>query len=214
MTISNILKNSFTISIEKNIFMLQTKIFAASGLKPIPNLMFGCIDEHISFPSRCTQSHISVILKAKQLNLPFVVVFEDDAYPCINCASKLENVFCQMPDDAQMLLLGWSSNVKNTQSFSSSFNKISTHTISGSHAYVLKRKSYDIWLDFFKRNPNATADNRIFQIIPHSYILDKPLFIQYSCKKSMNNHVGYIYYGDHAYPPMGFNSIEQVLKDV
>jgi hypothetical protein len=82
-----------------------------------------------------------------------------------------------MPSNTQMLLLGWSSNAKGTQRFTSRFNAISTYTISGSHAYILRRESYDIWLDFFMRNPNATADNRIFQVIPHSYILDKPLFI-------------------------------------
>ena len=213
ITISDILKNSFSISIEKNIFVLQTRIFAANGLKPIPHLMLGCMDKHISPPQRCTQSHISIVCKAKKLGLPFVVVFEDDAYPCINCAAKLENVFNQMPNDAQMLLLGWSSNIKGTQRFNSRFNAISTYTISGSHAYVLRRESYDTWLDFFKQNPNATADNRIFQVIPHSYILDNPLFIQYSCKRSMNNHIGYIFYGNHACPPIGFNSIEQMLKN-
>lgn len=37
------------------------------------------------------------------------------------------------------------------------------------------------------------------------------MFIQYTSAKSMHNHVGYTYYGDHDTPPKGFKKIEDIM---
>lgn len=52
----------------------------------------------------------------------------------------------------------------------------------------------------------------IFRDIQNTYIINIPLFIQYSSKTSMNSHIGYIFKGDHATPPDGFLRIEDILK--
>ena len=212
LSCSQILQNSFVITIDKQRLLTMHKLFRRNGLSPSPNVIFGCIDSRLSHVQRCAQSHVNAVQHAKQIDLPFVVVFEDDAYPCIDCAAKLQKCFVNMPDNAQLILLGWSSFPNGTQSTYRPFNRIQTWKISGAHAYVLMKQSYDVWLSFFRRNPYATADNMIFQSVPNSYILDKPLFIQYSQKCSMNRHSGYIYFGDHRLPPPGFKRIEDVLS--
>ena len=62
-------------------------------------------------------------------------------------------------------------------------------------------------MKYFADHPNGKADNEIFFEMKPSYVIDYPLFIQYAAKKSMNGHVGYIYYGDHAEPPKGFSKV-------
>ena len=81
--------------------------------------------------------------------------------------------------------------------------------ISGAHAYILFKDAYDDYINFFASRPNATADCDIFCVMSPSYVLDKPLFIQHSGEKSMNKHVGYIFYGDHEIPPAGFETIDK-----
>ena len=51
----------------------------------------------------------SLIKKAKSNNLPYILVFEDDAYPCIDCQNKFEQYLKCIPKDASMVILGWSA---------------------------------------------------------------------------------------------------------
>ena len=202
--------NSFSISIDNEKYELQKKIFSKSNLI-IPQLSTGCTNDKLRPYQRCTQSHISIVSRAKYHNLPYVLVFEDDAYPCINCRLKLEQYFKYIPNDASMIVLGWSNHKCNTQRFDKYFNRVTTSTICGSHAYLLFKDGYDKYLNYFAVRKDGKADNDIYQVM-NAYILDKPLFIQYSKQKSMNNHIGYIYYGNHTIPPKNFISIEEMLK--
>ena len=45
---------------------------------------------------------------AKELGMSYVIVFEDDAYPCIGIKDKLKKYLSIVPDDANMVILGWS----------------------------------------------------------------------------------------------------------
>ena len=71
--------------------------------------------------------------------------------------------------------------------------------------------AYDNYIDYMTKNSNASADTSIYSVIENTYILDKPLFIQYSKTISMNRHIGYIYYGNHNHPPAGFNPINKMI---
>lgn len=208
-----LMMNSFVISIDFNKYQLFTKIFTSAGLVPIPKMSAGCIDQNLKPFQRCTRSHVDLIKKAKSNNWPYILVFEDDAYPCIDCSNKFEQYLKCIPKDASMVILGWSACQKRLQRFDQIFNKVTTWTISGSHAYILFKSGYDQYLKFFANNKEGRADNNIYQAVKNSYILSQPLFIQYSQTKSMNNHIGYIFYGDHDNPPQGFQTINEVLKN-
>ena len=52
----------------------------------------------------------------------------------------------------------------------------------------------------------------MFYAISNSYIVNYPIFIQYSSSASMNNHIGYIFYGDHPTPPKRFKPLLKEAK--
>lgn len=212
ISIEQILENSFVISFEPEKIKMMQNIFNKSGLK-LPKVFPASHNSDLSGQYNCILSHVQIIRAAKAFNLPFVVIFEDDAYPCKQIVLKLIEVFSDIPDDTTILLLGWSNEAKpyGRQKFNEKYNKI-TQIISGSHAYVIFNNGYDTYLNKYQQNSKQTADG-IFSTIEGSYILDKPLFIQYSKTLSMNKHIGYIFYGDNKNPPTNFETIENLLNN-
>lgn len=208
MSVAECMKNAFFISIDKSRENAFTALFNAYGFSPLPRAFYGCVDAKIHIKQRCKQSHINVVKHAKKHNLPYVFIFEDDAYPCIDAVKVFERYLYAMPYDANLILFGWCNCTKNgTQTFAKPFNRIKTPTISGAHAYMLFKSGYDQYLHFFETNENAYADNDVFYAISNSYIVNYPIFIQYSSSTSMNNHIGYIFYGDHPTPPKRFKAL-------
>ena len=209
----DLLSNSYVISIDQSKYWLFSKIFKNAGLQPTPILRLGSTIKGFTGPQNCAHSHIQVVKTAKIKDLPYVCVFEDDAFPCIDCAKKFSRYLDCIPYDADFVLLGWSNyNRGKKQRFNAPFNKIEQKDISGSHSYILFKSGYDKYLEFFEENPTGRADNTIFASVGKSYVLNYPLFIQYSESKSMNKHIGYIFYGDHQNPPAGFPTIDWYLK--
>jgi hypothetical protein len=90
------------------------------------------------------------------------------------------------------------------------FNPITHSKISGAHSYMIFNNAFDKYINLMD-NTELVADNDIFKLIGHSYIINKPLFIQFNKCKSMHDHVGYILYGDHSDPPQNFNKMESYL---
>lgn len=213
ISMKDLMTNSYVISIDQLRYQTFSKIFKNAGLSPIPTLKLGSTSEDMTPVQNCAHSHIQAVKTAKLKDLPYVCIFEDDAFPCIDASHTLTRYLNCIPYDADLVLLGWSNyNKRKRQSFSAPFNRILQPDISGSHAYLLFKSGYDQYVSFFDENPNRRADNDIFMSVGKGYILNYPLFIQYSEQKSMNNHVGYIFYGDHNTPPIGFPPIDYYLK--
>lgn len=78
-----------------------------------PNKVTGSHDKKLTGPQNCTKSHLNIIEYAKKNNLPFVAVFEDDAYPRINAEKYLNEYLYRIPKQAGMVILGWSNHTKN-----------------------------------------------------------------------------------------------------
>ena len=208
LNVRKCMKNAFFISIDKDRARRFKQIFKAAGFSTLPKLSRGCTQQDIPVTRRCAQSHINVVKYAKSHNLPFVMVFEDDAYPCIDAPSLFDKYLYAIPGNANLVLFGWCNCIKDgSQSFSKIFNRINTPTISGAHSYLLFESGYDDYLSYFENNIDGLADCNIFYSVPNSYVIDYPIFIQYSSSQSMNNHIGYIFYGDHDDPPKRFNPI-------
>lgn len=205
LTINDVMNHSFVISIDADRYTLFNKLF--SSFTVLPTLKIG-YTQHKSAVENCKESHIQIVKYANEHNWPYVMIFEDDAYPCKNVIEKFTNYLQFIPKDSQLILFGWSNHRKSEkQNFSQMYNKITTWTLSGTHAYMIFKSGYDSFLEYFKTHPTATADCKSFTSVQNSYVIDKPLFIQYCKNKSFNNHVGYIYYGDHSTPPDGFQKI-------
>lgn len=109
-----------------------------------PNIVDGSRNPQIPSWKNCLMSHLSIVKYAKRHNLPFVVIFEDDAYPKLNCRKELEKYLSYIPSDANLLLLGWSRHC-GKQSFNNAYNEI-TSIVSGAHSYILFKDSYDKYI--------------------------------------------------------------------
>lgn len=213
ISVEQLLANAYVISIDQKRYRDFKQIFDHAKLLPYPALHHGSTIDGLSGVQNCTCSHIQAVEKAKKNKLPWICIFEDDAFPCADIATKLSKYLNSIPYDANLVLLGWSNYCRSkNQKFNAPFNRIQQPDISGSHAYILFENGYDQYLDFFKKNPFKTADNMIFSVVSPSYILNYPLFIQYSNTPSMNGHTGYIFYGDNKTPPRGFLTMKQLLK--
>lgn len=55
-----------------------------------------------------TKSHYNAISLAQELDLSYILVFEDDAYPCTNAIKHLNNALNDIPANINMLSLGYS----------------------------------------------------------------------------------------------------------
>lgn len=208
ISVNQLMENSFVISFNEKRINIMSQIFKQSCLK-MPKIFPAFHNTDLSGPYNCILSHVALIRMAKALDLPFITIFEDDAYPCKQVYLKLKNLLANIPKEASLILLGWSNEAKpyGKQRFDQQFNKI-TRIISGSHAYIIFNKGYDKYLNIYQQNSTQTADG-IFSLIEDSYILNKPLFIQYSNNTSMNKHYGYIFYGNNNNPPSDFKKIEE-----
>ena len=67
-----------------------------------------CSLGNTSNPIRCTYSHFELVKMAKALDLPFITIYEDDAYPMSGAMKKMDKWFqdTEIPDDADILMLG------------------------------------------------------------------------------------------------------------
>ena len=83
--INNLLENSFYITIDNRKAVVIDEFFKQNNMLPIPHRFYGFKNPDIkSGPYKCMMSHAALIKLAKSLNLPFICIFEDDAYPCNN----------------------------------------------------------------------------------------------------------------------------------
>lgn len=57
---------------------------------------------------RSTYSHFEVVKMAKALDLPFITIYEDDAYPMIGAKEKMDKWLqdTEIPDDTDILMFG------------------------------------------------------------------------------------------------------------
>lgn len=213
VTIDTLIENAYVISIDEKRHQLFQKFFLENGFSSCPKLHIGHQDKNLSSTRNCQLSHLEIVKEAKQKNLPFVVVFEDDAYPCDDIKNKLQEILRRIHYESNAVLLGYSSCGYNQKASMKSkyLNRIYDRTVSGAHAYIVFKQAYDKYIKFFEDNKDKPADNDIFCALYPSYVAREPLFIQYCKDASMHNHFGYIFEGNKRVPPRGFPAISKYL---
>lgn len=163
-------KNSFCLTCNISRYKYLCDCFKVVGLQP-PKLFPG-IHHPVSGAEGCKIGHMSIIMLARCLCLPYTVVFEDDAYPRKDVIDKF-NVLLKELDSIDpnwgMMNLGRSGEIsfwdKDTElfwafnrtdsvrnSYKSRVKLVGNGFISipknsnGSHAYVIKKECYNEWL--------------------------------------------------------------------
>lgn len=173
--VDDLLKNAYVINVKTNTARLNffKKVFSYHQLK-LPKVFDACTDNcNGKFVNASDYSHYMVVKQAMDNNLPYVLVFEDDAYPCNNIKEYLANAINDIPYDTEYLQLGWNKIYFNIDK---KYNRITGKAL-GCHAYIVFNKGYKHFLDILGTSKKP-ADN--IQHILTSYIIDKPIFIQYN----------------------------------
>jgi hypothetical protein len=217
---SEFLSNSFYITIDPERAGLFDRIFESHGFKPIPRRFYGFTNMDIKKGRyKCMLSHVSVVRMAKCLNLPYCVVYEDDAYPTNGIIDKLREVCSSVPDDAKVIVLGWQRLFGTPEPVSNTFERMTDQNF-GSHAYVIFRNAYGEYLEYYSSHTKTASDLILTQFSNGGiYKTRENLFIQYSTGKSISNLQNYLLYHDgridHQNPPVGFPRISEFgVKEV
>lgn len=69
-------------------YQLLCEWFKVENIKPPIKVV---VNDQQSYVQACTNGHLKILNIAIEKNLPYVVVFEDDAYPCINVNEKFNS---------------------------------------------------------------------------------------------------------------------------
>ena len=181
---NSLLEHSFVITVDEQRYSQFVKVFEYHNLFPLP-IKFVGVSDGDDFVFNCYLSHKKAILKAKELNWPFVCIFEDDAYPCNDIRTYLDKVMANVPKHCKVISFGYNSKRDETK-VNDLFDFSSTY---GAHAYVVFQEAYEEYLERLDEMQVAdmvffTKDNDI-----HPLVVRKNLFLQYS---SVNGWNGFI----------------------
>lgn len=169
ISIEELLKNSFVISINNERYKQFVKYFTEYKLNtPLPRLIQGAVFRNISGVDNCSISHYTIVKLAMSLNLPFVCIFEDDAYPCINVKNKLEMYLEHIPDDTECILLG-NIGIMHDNDKEKTDYYIPVKREVGSHAYILFKSQYQTYVDVCEKLMFRTFKNLTYN---GNYIAD------------------------------------------
>lgn len=147
ISVEDLLEHSFVISVSSERLSAFKRRFQAEGL-PIPRVFTGfqyrngvyrsagIVKTHDA--SNVRLSNLAIAKTAEALDWPFTCIFEDDAQPCIGAKQKLQSALQGLPDNIDILKLGWLCKREVVD-----VNEKLCHAYTlGSHAYVLFKHGY------------------------------------------------------------------------
>ena len=122
-------------------------------------------------------SQWSVVQFAKNTNMPFVTIFEDDADPVDNVREKLDLLCSDIPDETDVLRLGYCTQFPRpttkgmTISALPHSDNLIVKNLSGAQAYIVFARYYDRFITTNKHQPrtdfnkiNPSRDKNVFAL--------------------------------------------------
>lgn len=192
--IKEFLERSYYITVDNRRAVRFEEIFRNNGLNPIPKRINGYkasdnfIKSYLKIAlnkdqtSRlhnlfCGVSHLIPIYYAKMSEMPFVVVFEDDAVPMNGILEKLKFYLNDVPDDCDVLKLGFTRPLDYKEQPNVISEKFYIRKTLGAQSYIVFQKYYDILLktNYLDPTPDESKLNKKDARIYNS---KEPLFIQ------------------------------------
>lgn len=150
-TSAEILSNAYVVTNGGERLEQFKRTFETVGLSPLPKVWNACMIPGEGKLGNSV-SHYSLVRMAKETDMPFLVVFEDDAVPQDGAKDALERAFENRKPDCLCLTLGW--NYDSDPEVGNDLRK--KRKVFGSHAYVLfGREAYDTYLSKWPENGGA-----------------------------------------------------------
>ncbi len=134
-------KFSFCMTINPKRFAYMCRNFDAVGVRP--PVKFECVRWGNGSNMGCVLGHLAILRMAKELNLPYCIVYEDDAYPRPDILWKWEQIQNYIPPDCGLLKLGNSSYRGEFIKLNSAVGFMKSGVAFGSHAYIIRNEMYD-----------------------------------------------------------------------
>jgi hypothetical protein len=182
-------RNSFCISVDQGRYgIFERRFMRTFGI--VPKMFRGYNTNHFGPIKKIALSHSGVVRMAKTMDMPYVCVFEDDAYPSMDAASRLLPLLGKIPSDTRLFYLGWLTvtNVRKRHVVDKDITKVSAR-IPGFHSYILFRSGYD---DFLARASNINRHVDIsMTYFRGAAIARNPIFIQASKSETLHHEVLY-----------------------
>lgn len=202
------------ITIDEKRHQRFNKIFEYHDLLPLPFRFWGVVDKDNTPVHNCYMAHRNAIMKAKELDWPFVCIFEDDAYPCNNVRNDLEDILKKIPATCLVFHLGWTTyKVGRCDTFNDDF--ITKFVSWGTGSYVVLREAYDRYIKIM--DEYKEADGVFFSEVEHDILKKntffaprKRFFLQFNGKEGSMHlpNAGY-YLGK---PGVGWYSEEEIFN--
>jgi len=118
----------------------------------------------------CTESHLNVLKKARDLKLDSVIIFEDD-FQFLISREEYDQILLNLPTNYDVVMLSY--NIKQSEPFNEMFGKVlEVQTTSG---YIVHSRCYE---KIINRVEEGLHLFKLYSSDHHSYILDqywKPL---------------------------------------
>lgn len=206
------MRNAFVITMDESRLSLLRRTFAASGLgqpaavSGVPGGVDGI-----------RAAHRNVVAMARAMGLPYVIDLEDDAYPCIDVARKAMSL--DFSGNGDMFVIGYANTGPLEGTEVGGFSRVKDGYMCGTHAMLIRNTAYDR-LDSLWSGHGHHADMVVKSLCRKDagFCLmapKKPLFIQYTAKRSNHLPTHYHYFptvdNSHDAPPDGFYEVEALL---
>jgi GR25 family glycosyltransferase involved in LPS biosynthesis len=149
----------------------------------------------------CLFGHMSILMMARCLNLPYVYIFEDDAYPRRDIVDKLKYYIQSKPSNCGILVFGENGYSQNI-TYHGDYHIVHERPF-GAHAYLVYSECYDSLLNSMEKVRIADVALRYVNFKDcdkKPYWTNDILFIQ---KNIDNNCMSSAYvntYGKYFYP--------------
>ena len=113
--IQDLFKHSYVLSCDNDRLRLFYYNFSRYSL-PKPEWFHAIVDKNLGGRKCNSLSMAAMIQKAKDNDWPFVLIFEDDAYPCRDVYKRLSSL--EYPDNADIYVLGYHNTCLDKKSLS------------------------------------------------------------------------------------------------
>lgn len=182
-------KNSYVISCDKDRYDLFLKIFNYYNI-PQPILFDACISAYDKGVYGCLFSHYSLYKIAQTLNLPYLIVFEDDIFPRKDIIDYFNNAIKNVPDNWSFLKIEdvFFNRYENKKYYNEYWfsGKMCGRRGSASAAYIMNRNIYEIIINEIEKStfglklPIDYIFQRSLMSIDGYYISTVPMFLQHN----------------------------------
>lgn len=146
ITVNELMEHSYVISTSREKYEKFCKVFQDAGFQMLPK-WFDAVkisngNRGHSNKLNCSLSHLFLVKMAKQMNLPFICIFEDDSVPHKDIQSLLPYYLSNLNDNIGLLKLGWSK-IPPKSKIRKVSDKMDITKSRGGHSYIVFNKNYD-----------------------------------------------------------------------